>query len=245
MERPAVSFRPSNLTAPDKSHRPPLCHPEQSTRRWRVKREMNDFSSVRRLAVNSSSAFPVCHPALPPGRVSAHVRGLSRTWVEYELFPMLSPPVYTYLQEKKKEGLCPSCSTHVRESPRTWAPVRGQGLVRKREICRPNERMTITSLGSPSRLFIRRKPRDLRFHFRGQRICRGRIASRLRFPINANRRFLFRFSRRFCTPEFKYRSVLAGLKPRSPGLKPGLASFSCASIQHAKISSASQPRPDT
>src|ERR1700733_4044547 len=44
--------------------------------------------------------------ALPPGRVP-HVRGLSRTWVEYDLFPMLSPPVYTYLQEKKKEGASP------------------------------------------------------------------------------------------------------------------------------------------
>ena len=30
-----------------------------------------------------------------------------RTWVEHDLFPMLSPPVYTYLQEKKKEGLPP------------------------------------------------------------------------------------------------------------------------------------------
>jgi hypothetical protein len=32
---------------------------------------------------------------------------LSRTWVEHDLFPMLSPPVHTYLQEKKKEGLPP------------------------------------------------------------------------------------------------------------------------------------------
>ena len=29
------------------------------------------------------------HQALSPGRVP-HVRGLSRTWVEYDLFPMLS-----------------------------------------------------------------------------------------------------------------------------------------------------------
>jgi hypothetical protein len=43
------------------------------------------------------------HQALPPGRVP-HVRGLSRTWVEHDLFPMLSLPVYTYSQEKKKEG---------------------------------------------------------------------------------------------------------------------------------------------
>jgi hypothetical protein len=36
-----------------------------------------------------------------------HVRGLSRTWVEHDLFPMLSLPVCTYLQEKKKDGLPP------------------------------------------------------------------------------------------------------------------------------------------
>jgi hypothetical protein len=32
---------------------------------------------------------------------------LSRTWVEDDLFPMLSPQVFTYLQEKKMEGLRP------------------------------------------------------------------------------------------------------------------------------------------
>jgi hypothetical protein len=64
---------------------------------------MNDFSSIRGLGVISSTAFPACHQALPPGRVP-HVRGLSRTWVEDDLFPMLSLPVYTDLQEKKKEG---------------------------------------------------------------------------------------------------------------------------------------------
>jgi hypothetical protein len=62
--------------------------------------------SYRRLAVISSAAFPACHQALPPGRVP-HVRGLSRTWVEHDLFPMLSPPVYTYLQGKDKGGASP------------------------------------------------------------------------------------------------------------------------------------------
>src|SRR5271168_3177159 len=52
----------------------------------------------------SCDKSPACSPPLPPGRVP-HVRGLSRTWVEHDLFPMLSPPVFTYLQEKKKEGL--------------------------------------------------------------------------------------------------------------------------------------------
>jgi hypothetical protein len=66
----------------------------------------DDLSLVRRLAVNTSSAFPACPQALPPGRVP-HVRGLSRTWVEHDLFPMLSPPVYNDLQEKKKESLPP------------------------------------------------------------------------------------------------------------------------------------------
>jgi hypothetical protein len=32
--------------------------------------------------------------------------------------------------------------------------------------------------------------RDLRFHFRQKRMCRGRIASRFRFSIKANRRSL-------------------------------------------------------
>ena len=43
------------------------------------------------------------HQALPPGRVP-HVRGLSRTWVEHDLFSMLSPPVSTYLQEKQRRA---------------------------------------------------------------------------------------------------------------------------------------------
>src|SRR5580693_4319071 len=30
MEGPAVSFCPSNLTVPNKSHHPPLCHPERN-----------------------------------------------------------------------------------------------------------------------------------------------------------------------------------------------------------------------
>jgi hypothetical protein len=30
VEGPAVSFCPSDLTAPNKSHRPPLCHPERT-----------------------------------------------------------------------------------------------------------------------------------------------------------------------------------------------------------------------
>jgi hypothetical protein len=67
---------------------------------------MNDSNSVWWLALIPSSAFPACPQAFPPGRV-LHVRGLSRTWVEHELFPMLSPPVYTYLQEKKEEGFPP------------------------------------------------------------------------------------------------------------------------------------------
>jgi len=30
VEGPAVSFRPSNMAHPNKSHRPPLCHPERT-----------------------------------------------------------------------------------------------------------------------------------------------------------------------------------------------------------------------
>jgi hypothetical protein len=66
----------------------------------------DDSILVRRTAVIPSSAFPACPQASPPGRVP-HVRGLSRTWVEDDPYPMLSPPVHTALQEKKKEGLRP------------------------------------------------------------------------------------------------------------------------------------------
>src|SRR5271170_7496320 len=134
--------------------------------------------------VISSSAFPAFHQALPPGRVP-HVRGLSRTWVEHELFPMLSPSVYTYSQERKKEGLppdflwslvalaslmrlslrkaahvavgeCrvsgnpdrPSCSTHVRESPRTWGTRPGGKAWWEARDLSHNQRMTLTSAGS-------------------------------------------------------------------------------------------------
>jgi hypothetical protein len=64
---------------------------------WQVKRGMNDFSSQ----------FVLRFPGLPPSLAPLdgcpmfadfRVRGLN------DLFPMLSPPVYTYLQEKKKEG---------------------------------------------------------------------------------------------------------------------------------------------
>src|ERR1700761_7405463 len=96
---------------------------------------MNDFRSVRRLAVNSSSAFPACHQASRPGRVP-HVRGLSRTWVEHDLFPMLSLPVYTYLQEKKKEGFAHLFQPMYAKVREHGAPVQGARLVRKREICR-------------------------------------------------------------------------------------------------------------
>src|ERR1700733_3881995 len=95
-------------------------------------------------AVISSSAFPPCHQALPPGRVP-HVRGLSRTWVEHDLFPMLFPPVYTYLQEGKKEGLRPSFSTHVRESPRTWGTRPGGEACEQARDLSHNQRMTLTS----------------------------------------------------------------------------------------------------
>jgi len=33
--RPAVPFCPSDLTAPNKSHRPPPCHPDRSVAEWR------------------------------------------------------------------------------------------------------------------------------------------------------------------------------------------------------------------
>src|ERR1700677_4582292 len=56
-----------------------------------------------------------------------------RTWVEHDLFLMLSPPVHTDLQENKMEGLRPSCSTHVRKNANMGHPSRGIGLVANRE----------------------------------------------------------------------------------------------------------------
>src|SRR6202044_2816468 len=53
--------------------------------------------------VGWATNLPLPRQAFPPGRVP-HVRGRSRTWVEHDLFPMLSPPVYTYLQEKKRRA---------------------------------------------------------------------------------------------------------------------------------------------
>src|SRR3984885_16210498 len=76
------------------------------------------------------------------GRVVIFV---SRTWVEHDLFPMLSLPVNTYLQEKKKEGLRPSCSTHVRESPRTWATRPGGKAGEQARDLSHNQRITLTS----------------------------------------------------------------------------------------------------
>ena len=77
-------------------------------------------------------------PALPPGRVP-HVRGLSRTWVEHDLFPMLSPPVCTYLEEKKKEGFAHLVQPMYAKVREHGAPVQGARLVRKGEICRPTD----------------------------------------------------------------------------------------------------------
>jgi hypothetical protein len=71
-------------------------------------------------------------PALPPGRVP-HVRGLSRTWVEHDLFPMLSPPVCTYLQEKKKEGFAHLVQPMYAKVREHGAPVQGARLGGKPE----------------------------------------------------------------------------------------------------------------
>ena len=90
----------------------PLLRPnEQPT--WRPQAEV---SVMRFIATNLSLPHKPC-----PLDGCPHVRGLSRTWVEYDLFPMLSPPAYTYLHEKKKEGLRPSCSDRMYAKVRdTW-----------------------------------------------------------------------------------------------------------------------------
>src|SRR5580692_7844824 len=70
--------------------------------------------------------------SLPPGRVP-HVRGLSRTWVEYDLFPMLSPPGSTATYRKKKGGASPiSFNPCTRKSANMGHPSRGKGLVGSR-----------------------------------------------------------------------------------------------------------------
>ena len=85
-----------------------------------------------------------CSPALPPGRVP-HVRGLSRTWVEHDLFPMLSPSVHHLLTGKEKEGprirksgspiLFNPCT---RKSANMGHPSRGQGwCAGERSVAQP------------------------------------------------------------------------------------------------------------
>jgi hypothetical protein len=59
------------------------------------------------------------------------VRGLN------DLFPMLSPPVYTYLQEKKKEGFAHLFQPMYAKVREHGAPVQGARLVSKRVICHP------------------------------------------------------------------------------------------------------------
>ena len=75
---PAVSFCPSNLTAPNKSHRPPLCHPEQTTCLKQVEREMtlqNRRWCEARRAGRQTSAQPgtriSCHAALDEATYAA------------------------------------------------------------------------------------------------------------------------------------------------------------------------------
>jgi hypothetical protein len=53
VEGPAVSFCQSDLTAPNKSHRPPICHPDRSVAQWTC-----GFSSGSQ-AASSSRAGPL------------------------------------------------------------------------------------------------------------------------------------------------------------------------------------------
>jgi len=80
-----------------------ISHPEQMTADGELKEEMNDLALLQGVGGHLVLRFPDFPASLAPGRVP-HVRGLSRTWVEHDLFPMLSPPVYTYLQEGKRRG---------------------------------------------------------------------------------------------------------------------------------------------
>jgi hypothetical protein len=52
---------------------------------------------------------------------------------------MLSPPVSTYLQEKKKEGFAHLVQPMYAKVREHGAPVQGARLVRKGEICRPTD----------------------------------------------------------------------------------------------------------
>ena len=79
---------------------------------------MNDFSAVR--GSFRSSAFPASHQAFAPGRVP-HVRGLSRTWFEHDLFPMLSPPGLHLLTGKERGGASPGFPTSLHSSTATYA----------------------------------------------------------------------------------------------------------------------------
>jgi hypothetical protein len=80
----------------------------------------SEVSVIRRLGDKSLA----CSQALPPGRVP-QVRGLSRTWVEHDLFPMLSLPVYAYLQGEKRRGFAHLLQPMYAKVREHGAPVQG------------------------------------------------------------------------------------------------------------------------
>jgi hypothetical protein len=59
----AVSFSPSDLTVPNKSHRPPLCHPDRSVAQWRDLLFL--FCPSNLTAPNKSHNPPLVIPSVP------------------------------------------------------------------------------------------------------------------------------------------------------------------------------------
>jgi hypothetical protein len=86
VEGPAVSFCPSDLTAPNKSHRPPLCHPERTRISYLTALPAATYAALRkesRMTSTEATAFD----RKSGGAEGSAVRPGSRTKVSVPLVP--------------------------------------------------------------------------------------------------------------------------------------------------------------
>ncbi len=124
------------------------------TRRWRVTREMNtllcfgDWLSFS--PPLSRFATKPCPLDGCPMFADFRVHGLNTT-----PFPMLSPSVYTYLQERKRRGFAHLVQPMYAKVREHGAPVQGARLVAsERSVAQPTHDAYFR-FGSLSRLLIR------------------------------------------------------------------------------------------
>jgi hypothetical protein len=125
---------------------PPLCHPEETTRRWRVKREMNDFALFGGWL---SYRPPLSRlPAKPrpldgcPMFADFRVHGLNKS------FSNAFTTGLHLLAGKEKGGVSPIFFNPCTRKREHGAPVQGARLVSKREICRPTNVRRLPLLGN-------------------------------------------------------------------------------------------------